>query len=241
MLTRSGGKARRRRGPSRPTASASPFGIFAKARAALSSSTIIARSATARTSCSRKKRCSRSEACACSSARCGFETIHAASYKRRDGLRDGVMTVSRVASIGASMRIICKYPEPVLRTPKAALFKFYQIEGSPRSAPRDQRACNLDPQRPESHRGDGAPRLASSCAHRVRSSWQATSTPSHRATWPRSPASSTSSASTTYRSRTILDPAPPRSTKSSAAASRSSARVSIRRSRTPTTFRSCST
>jgi len=51
----------------------------------------------------------------------GFETIHAASYKRRDGLRDGVMTVSRVPAIGDVKRIVCKYPEPIFKTPKVAL------------------------------------------------------------------------------------------------------------------------
>lgn len=59
----------------------------------------------------------------------GFETMHAASYRRRDGLRDGVMTVSRVRSLDAASRIVCKYPEPILKTPKAALVKFFRIEG----------------------------------------------------------------------------------------------------------------
>jgi endonuclease/exonuclease/phosphatase (EEP) superfamily protein YafD len=60
----------------------------------------------------------------------GFQTIHAASYKRRDGLRDGVMTVSRVAPAGPSMRVVCKYPEPIFRTPKVALIKTFKIAGS---------------------------------------------------------------------------------------------------------------
>ena len=59
----------------------------------------------------------------------GFETIHAASYKRRDGLRDGVMTVSRVRSCDAVSRVICKYPEPIFKTPKAALIKYFPIKG----------------------------------------------------------------------------------------------------------------
>ena len=59
----------------------------------------------------------------------GFETLHAASYMRRDGLRDGVMTVSRVRSCDAVTRVICKYPEPIFKTPKAALIKYFPIEG----------------------------------------------------------------------------------------------------------------
>lgn len=61
----------------------------------------------------------------------GFEAIHAASYKRRDGIRDGVMTVARVSAHDQSHRIVCKYPEPVLKTPKVALVTFYERAGSP--------------------------------------------------------------------------------------------------------------
>ena len=57
----------------------------------------------------------------------GFATVHAASYKRKDGLRDGVMTVSRAASVGTPLRLICKYPEPIFKTPKVALVKFYPM------------------------------------------------------------------------------------------------------------------
>jgi endonuclease/exonuclease/phosphatase (EEP) superfamily protein YafD len=60
----------------------------------------------------------------------GFETIHAASYKRRDGLRDGVMTVARAPASGEPLRVICKYPEPIFKTPKAALIKWYPLVGS---------------------------------------------------------------------------------------------------------------
>lgn len=60
----------------------------------------------------------------------GFQTIHAASYKRRDGLRDGVMTVSRVKAHEDCRRAICKYPEPFLKTPKAALIKTYPLQGT---------------------------------------------------------------------------------------------------------------
>lgn len=60
----------------------------------------------------------------------GFEAIHAASYKRRDGLRDGVMTVSRVPAAGEIKRIVCKYPEPLFKTPKVALVKCFDINGS---------------------------------------------------------------------------------------------------------------
>lgn len=57
----------------------------------------------------------------------GFSTVHAASYKRMDGLRDGVMTLSRAAAVGESKRFVCKYPEPIFKTPKVALVKFYPM------------------------------------------------------------------------------------------------------------------
>ncbi len=63
----------------------------------------------------------------------GFEAIHAASYKRRDGIRDGVMTVARVSSTPATQRIVCKYPEPVFKTPKVALVTFYRMQGREKS------------------------------------------------------------------------------------------------------------
>jgi hypothetical protein len=60
----------------------------------------------------------------------GFGLVHAASYMRRDRLRDGVMTVSRVAPDPTRLqRIICKYPEPILKTPKVALVSFYPVDG----------------------------------------------------------------------------------------------------------------
>jgi endonuclease/exonuclease/phosphatase (EEP) superfamily protein YafD len=59
----------------------------------------------------------------------GFESVHAASYKRRDGLRDGVMTVARARASLPLQRIVCKYPEPFLKTPKVALIKSYALEG----------------------------------------------------------------------------------------------------------------
>jgi len=50
---------------------------------------------------------------------------------RRDRLRDGVMTVSRAGPDPDRLyRIICKYPEPFLKTPKVALVSFYSLEGS---------------------------------------------------------------------------------------------------------------
>lgn len=63
----------------------------------------------------------------------GFESVHAASYKRRDGLRDGVMTVARVQTCVEPQRIICKYPEPIFKTPKAALIKKYPLIGTDQS------------------------------------------------------------------------------------------------------------
>ena len=60
----------------------------------------------------------------------GFEATHAASYKRRDGLRDGVMTVARAPSAQPGQRIVCKYPEPVFQTPKVALVAHYKLENT---------------------------------------------------------------------------------------------------------------
>lgn len=57
----------------------------------------------------------------------GFEAVHAASYKRRDGLRDGVMTASRCGHLPILKRIVCKYPEPIFRTPKVALVTMYKL------------------------------------------------------------------------------------------------------------------
>lgn len=60
----------------------------------------------------------------------GFHVVHAASYMRKDRLRDGVMTVSRVSPDPSRLvRVVCKYPEPVLKTPKVALVSFYPIAG----------------------------------------------------------------------------------------------------------------
>jgi endonuclease/exonuclease/phosphatase (EEP) superfamily protein YafD len=54
----------------------------------------------------------------------GFTLTHAASYERIDGLRDGVMTISRAPFIQSStQRIVCKYPEPIFNTPKVALIQ----------------------------------------------------------------------------------------------------------------------
>ncbi len=56
----------------------------------------------------------------------GVEVIHAASYKRADGLRDGVMTMAKIKALGAHRRILCKTKEPLLKTPKVALVSFYE-------------------------------------------------------------------------------------------------------------------
>lgn len=59
----------------------------------------------------------------------GFEVLHGASYRRRDRLRDGVLTAARAGSLTERQRIICKYPEPVFKTPKTALLSFYPLMG----------------------------------------------------------------------------------------------------------------
>ncbi len=59
----------------------------------------------------------------------GFLGVHGASYERVDQLRDGVMTLGRMMTDDAPQRILCKYPEPVLKTPKAALVTSYALHG----------------------------------------------------------------------------------------------------------------
>jgi endonuclease/exonuclease/phosphatase (EEP) superfamily protein YafD len=59
----------------------------------------------------------------------GFVAVHGATYKRLDGLRDGVMTVSKIYPEQKIERILCVSPEPVFKTPKATLISYYKIEG----------------------------------------------------------------------------------------------------------------
>ncbi len=57
----------------------------------------------------------------------GFLGVHGASYERADKLRDGVMTLARMRPGEVPKRVLCKYPEPVLKTPKAALVTEYPL------------------------------------------------------------------------------------------------------------------
>lgn len=59
-----------------------------------------------------------------------FSAVHAGSYVRRDGLRDGVMTLARAPFLDRAQRVVCKYPEPIFRTPKVALISFHPLEDS---------------------------------------------------------------------------------------------------------------
>jgi endonuclease/exonuclease/phosphatase (EEP) superfamily protein YafD len=63
----------------------------------------------------------------------GFSASHGATYRRRDGLRDGVMTVSAAAPIETATRVLCHSPEPLLRTTKATLISRFQIKGHEKS------------------------------------------------------------------------------------------------------------
>ena len=56
----------------------------------------------------------------------GFLGVHGCSYERADKLRDGVMTLARMKPGDAPTRVLCKYPEPLLKTPKAALLTRYR-------------------------------------------------------------------------------------------------------------------
>ncbi len=65
----------------------------------------------------------------------GYAALHGATYRRKDGIRDGVMTVSSAPLDGVPQRILCLAPEPLLNTTKASLVSTYKIENS------DQRLC----------------------------------------------------------------------------------------------------
>jgi endonuclease/exonuclease/phosphatase (EEP) superfamily protein YafD len=63
----------------------------------------------------------------------GFSASHGATYRRRDGLRDGVMTISAAAPIETAIRVLCHSPEPLLKTTKATLVSWFKIEGYEKS------------------------------------------------------------------------------------------------------------
>ncbi len=58
----------------------------------------------------------------------GYLALHGATYRRKDGIRDGVMTVSAATADGEPQRILCLAPEPLLNTTKASLVTTYKIE-----------------------------------------------------------------------------------------------------------------
>jgi endonuclease/exonuclease/phosphatase (EEP) superfamily protein YafD len=60
----------------------------------------------------------------------GYLALHGATYRRKDGIRDGVMTVSAAHADGQPQRILCLAPEPLLNTTKASLVSTYRIENS---------------------------------------------------------------------------------------------------------------
>ena len=59
----------------------------------------------------------------------GFSASHGATYRRRDGLRDGVMTVAVASPSDMAQRILCASPEPFLKTTKATLITHFQVAG----------------------------------------------------------------------------------------------------------------
>jgi endonuclease/exonuclease/phosphatase (EEP) superfamily protein YafD len=59
----------------------------------------------------------------------GYAAHHGATYRRKDGLREGVMTVSLARTASIAQRILCLVPEPLLKTTKATLVTMYKIEG----------------------------------------------------------------------------------------------------------------
>ena len=60
----------------------------------------------------------------------GFWGVHGGSYSRRDGLREGVLTLSKCSYIdNMNQRLLFPHPEPVLGTLKTALLGHYLING----------------------------------------------------------------------------------------------------------------
>ena len=59
-----------------------------------------------------------------------FQAVHGATYRRLDGLRDGVMTLSKAYRSKEPQRIVSKTVEPLLKTTKAALLTYYQVRAS---------------------------------------------------------------------------------------------------------------
>ncbi|MFW7381610.1 MAG: endonuclease/exonuclease/phosphatase family protein [Oligoflexus sp.] len=58
----------------------------------------------------------------------GFELTHCGSYQRMDGLRDGVMTLSRFPRLHEPSRVKSVYAEPIFRTPKVTLITRYELK-----------------------------------------------------------------------------------------------------------------
>jgi endonuclease/exonuclease/phosphatase (EEP) superfamily protein YafD len=56
-----------------------------------------------------------------------WEFVHAATYRRLDGARDGVLTASSVKQKIDPIRVICKRPEPIFKTTKASLITSYEL------------------------------------------------------------------------------------------------------------------
>lgn len=59
-----------------------------------------------------------------------YESVHACSYLRSDGFRDGVMTAGRAKVSDLPVRVLSKGREPLFNTPKASLITKYKIEGT---------------------------------------------------------------------------------------------------------------
>lgn len=55
----------------------------------------------------------------------GYQAVHGATYRRVDGCRDGVMTLSRVEMAKTPERVISGTAEPFLKTTKASLLTYY--------------------------------------------------------------------------------------------------------------------
>jgi len=62
------------------------------------------------------------------------ETIHAATYRRMDGKRDGVITISVAKTAFPPKRVISVTAEPVLKTTKAALLTYYRSDPLPQTS-----------------------------------------------------------------------------------------------------------
>lgn len=58
----------------------------------------------------------------------GWRAVHCASYRRRDGVHDGVLSLARAKELAAGVRVRSVGHEPVFKTPKVSLLSRYVLD-----------------------------------------------------------------------------------------------------------------